>query len=91
MDRENPYSGRGGSPDRAEAASALWKTRPNMQRTSESHFDLRRCVPMSRADEHRCALAYVKTKDPALAERLVVANMRLVVKLAASIAGCRGT
>jgi RNA polymerase sigma-32 factor len=37
---------------------------------------------MSRADEHRCALDYVKTRDPALGKRLVVANMRLVVKLA---------
>lgn len=53
-----------------------------MQGTSDSQFDLRRCVPMSRADEHRCAVDYVKTKAPALAERLVVANMRLVVKLA---------
>jgi len=45
-------------------------------------FDLARCVPMSREEEHRCALAYVKTKDPALAERLVMANMRMVVALA---------
>jgi RNA polymerase sigma-32 factor len=37
---------------------------------------------MSREEEHRCALAYVKTKDPALAERLIVANMRMVVALA---------
>jgi RNA polymerase sigma-32 factor len=50
--------------------------------TSNNHFDLRRCVPMSREEEHRCALAYVETRDPVLAERLVVANMRLVVSLA---------
>ncbi len=37
---------------------------------------------MSRQEEHRCALEYVKTRDPILAERLVVANMRLVVMLA---------
>ena len=37
---------------------------------------------MSREVEHRCAVDYLQTKDPALAERLVVANMRLVVKLA---------
>ena len=37
---------------------------------------------MSREEEHRCALAYVKTKDPALAERLIIANMRMVVALA---------
>jgi RNA polymerase sigma-32 factor len=53
-----------------------------MQVTSGNHFDLRRCVPMSREEEHRCALAYVKTKDPALGERLIVANMRMVVALA---------
>jgi len=49
---------------------------------SGNHFDLRRCVPMSREEEHSCALAYVKTKDPALAERLILANMRMVVALA---------
>jgi RNA polymerase sigma-32 factor len=53
-----------------------------MQLSSRDHFDLRRCVPMSREEEHSCALAYVKTKDPALAERLVMANMRMVVALA---------
>ena len=50
-----------------------------MQVNSRNHFDLRRCVPMSREEEHRCALEYVKTKDPVLAERLIVANMRMVV------------
>jgi RNA polymerase sigma-32 factor len=53
-----------------------------MQVTSGTRFDLRRCVPMSREEEHRCALEYVKTKAPALAERLVVANMRMVIALA---------
>lgn len=37
---------------------------------------------MSRDEEHRCALEYVKTRDPALAQRLVMANMRMVVALA---------
>ena len=37
---------------------------------------------MSREEEHRCALEYLKTKNPVLAERLVVANMRMVVALA---------
>ena len=53
-----------------------------MQVSLKDHFDLRRSVPMSREEEHRCALAYVKTKDPALAERLIVANLRMVVALA---------
>jgi RNA polymerase sigma-32 factor len=53
-----------------------------MQVVSKDYFDLRRSVPMSREEEHRCALAYVKTKDPALAERLIVANMRMVAALA---------
>jgi RNA polymerase sigma-32 factor len=56
--------------------------RKNVQLSSKDHFDLRHSVPMSREEEHRCALAYVKTKDPALAERLIVANMRMVVALA---------
>ena len=50
-----------------------------MQVNAGNHFDLRRCEPMSREEEHRCALEYVKTKDPVLGERLVVANMRMVV------------
>jgi RNA polymerase sigma-32 factor len=45
-------------------------------------FDLRECVPMTRAEEHQCATDYVKTKDPALGRRLVMANMRLVVAIA---------
>ncbi len=53
-----------------------------MQVSLKDHFDLRHSVPMSREEEHRCALAYVKTKDPALAERLIIANMRMVVALA---------
>jgi RNA polymerase sigma-32 factor len=53
-----------------------------MRVNSGHHFDLRLCVPMSREEEHRCALEYLKTKDPVLAERLVVANMRMVVALA---------
>jgi RNA polymerase sigma-32 factor len=45
-------------------------------------FDLRRCVPMTREEEHLCALEYAKTKSPLLASRLVAANLRLVVKIA---------
>ncbi len=41
---------------------------------SKSQFDLRRCVPMSREEEHRSALEYVRTKDPVLAQRLVLAK-----------------
>ena len=47
-----------------------------------SYFDLRRCVPMTRAEEYACASAYVETKAPHLADRLVTANMRLVVTIA---------
>ena len=53
--------------------------RRHMRVTSPNHFDLRRCVPMSQEEFHRCALEYVKTKDPVVGERLIVANMRLVV------------
>jgi RNA polymerase sigma-32 factor len=45
-------------------------------------FDLRRCIPMTRAEEHACASEYVRTRDPSLAARLVMANMRLVVMIA---------
>jgi RNA polymerase sigma-32 factor len=47
-----------------------------------SHFDLRRCVPMTRAEELECATEYLVTRDPRLATRLVMANMRLVVTIA---------
>jgi RNA polymerase sigma-32 factor len=49
---------------------------------SGTRFDLKRCVPLSRDEEHRCATEYAKTREPSLAERLVVANMRLVVLIA---------
>src|SRR5579871_241055 len=53
-----------------------------MRGVSGVRFDLRDCVPMTRAEEHQCATDYLKTKDPALGRRLVTANMRLVVVLA---------
>ncbi|HET6149204.1 MAG TPA: sigma-70 family RNA polymerase sigma factor [Polyangia bacterium] len=37
---------------------------------------------MNPAEELRCAREYVRTKDPALAQRMVTANLRLVVKIA---------
>jgi RNA polymerase sigma-32 factor len=37
---------------------------------------------MTREEEHVCATEYARTKSPALAARLVAANMRLVVKIA---------
>ena len=81
--RENHYTGCGGRRTRpAMRPSYESGPRINMQLSSRDHFDLRRSVPMSREEEHRCAVAYVKTKDPALAERLIVANMRMVVALA---------
>ena len=49
---------------------------------SEDSFNLKRCVPLSRDEEHRCAGEYARTREPSLAERLVVANMRLVVLIA---------
>jgi RNA polymerase sigma-32 factor len=51
---------------------------------SEDRFNLKRCVPLTREEEHRVACEYAKTREPSLAERLVVANMRLVVLIARS-------
>ena len=45
-------------------------------------FDLRRCAPMTREDEHACASEYARTRAPELARRLITANMRLVAKIA---------
>ena len=53
-----------------------------MTARSRTELDLRRCIPMARVEETRCASEYVKTKNPLLAERLITANMRLVVKIA---------
>src|SRR6185369_14782479 len=50
--------------------------------TQGNFFDLGRCTPMAPADELTCALEYVKTRSPILAERLIAANMRLVVMIA---------
>lgn len=47
-----------------------------------SRLDLRGSAPMDRVQEHRCASEYVKGRDPHLAERLIKANLRLVVKIA---------
>ena len=47
-----------------------------------NRFDLQKCIPMERDEEHRCASEYVKSRDPLLAERLITANLRLVVKIA---------
>lgn len=49
---------------------------------SRDRFNLKRCVPLTRDEEHRYASQYAKTRDPSLAERLVIANMRLVVLIA---------
>ncbi|HXI56273.1 MAG TPA: sigma-70 family RNA polymerase sigma factor [Polyangia bacterium] len=47
-----------------------------------SEFDLKNCIPMGRAEETRCASEYLRTKAPLLAEQMITANMRLVVKIA---------
>jgi RNA polymerase sigma-32 factor len=51
---------------------------------SEDRFNLKRCAPLTRDEEHRVACEYAKTREPILAERLVLANMRLVVLIARS-------
>jgi RNA polymerase sigma-32 factor len=53
-----------------------------MAAKSEDRFNLGRCVPLSRDEEHRLASEYAQTRERSLAERLVVANMRLVVLIA---------
>jgi RNA polymerase sigma-32 factor len=47
-----------------------------------NRFDMRGTAPIDAAEENRCATEYVKSRDPLLAERLVKANLRLVVKIA---------
>src|SRR5450432_2543970 len=44
--------------------------------------DVRRHALLSREEEHEIAVEYVRTSDPRLSERLVTANLRLVVKIA---------
>src|SRR4029078_2736323 len=45
-------------------------------------FDLRRCVPMERAEENQVATEYRKTGAQHLADRLGTANLRLVREIA---------
>src|SRR5450432_4264600 len=54
----------------------------NMPSNRENRFDLSRCVPMTRDEEHLCASEYARTRSPFLAAKLVAANMRLVTKIA---------
>jgi RNA polymerase sigma-32 factor len=49
---------------------------------SRNRLDMRGTAPIGAAEENRCATEYVKGRDPLLAERLVKANLRLVVKIA---------
>jgi RNA polymerase sigma-32 factor len=44
--------------------------------------ELRRYPLLSREEEHDLAKLFVETQDPALAKRLITANLRLVVKIA---------
>jgi RNA polymerase sigma-32 factor len=44
--------------------------------------ELRRHPVLSREEEHRLACEYARTRDPRIANKLVVANLRLVVKIA---------
>jgi RNA polymerase sigma-32 factor len=44
--------------------------------------DVRRHALLSREEEHEIAVEYLRTSDPRLSERLVTANLRLVVKIA---------
>jgi RNA polymerase sigma-32 factor len=63
----------------------LWFTKENgepLPVNLETHFDLRRCIPLERDEEMACAADYARTKDPLLAQRLVTANLRLVVAIA---------
>src|SRR5450432_171869 len=54
----------------------------NMPSNRENRFDLSRCIPMTRDEEHLCASEYARTRSPFLAAKLVAANMRLVTKIA---------
>jgi RNA polymerase sigma-32 factor len=53
--------------------------------------DLRQHRPMSREEEHAVATRFRATGDPRLAERLVNANLRLVVKIAREYGGVRAS
>jgi RNA polymerase sigma-32 factor len=44
--------------------------------------EIRRYPLLSREEEHDLAVRFAKTRDPAIARRLITANLRLVVKIA---------
>src|SRR5882757_8782223 len=52
--------------------------------------DLRRCKPMTREHEHEVATEYRRTGDAHLAQQLVEANLRLVIKIAAEYSRFQG-
>jgi RNA polymerase sigma-32 factor len=52
--------------------------------------DLRRCKPMTREHEHDVAMELVRTGDRRLAQELVEANLRLVIKIAAEYSRFHG-
>jgi len=52
--------------------------------------DLRQCKPMTREHEHEIATEYVANSDPRLAQQLVEANLRLVIKIAAEYSRFHG-
>ena len=60
--------------------------RPSTRRAERSALvlysrSLRDCAPLSCDEEHDVAVRFFETRDPALAERLVAANLRLVAKI----------
>lgn len=61
-----------------EQAHSLVKSDPLTAYMNE----IRRYPLLSREEEHRLAVQYAKTRDPNIARRLIVSNLRLVVKLA---------
>lgn len=52
--------------------------------------DLRRCKPMTREYEQELAWEYVRTQDTRIAQQLVEANLRLVIKIAAEYSRFHG-
>jgi RNA polymerase sigma-32 factor len=65
-------------PERTRRLGSLVKSDPL---TVYMH-EIRRYPLLTREEEHRLAVEFVKTRDPKIARRLITANLRLVVKLA---------
>jgi RNA polymerase sigma-32 factor len=81
-DAEAETSADGGSDSAVEAAPTVEPSLSDYSTIGAYLHELRRYPLMTREEEHTVAVRFCKQHEPALASRLITANLRLVVKIA---------